>query len=61
MLALRLLTVALIVRSSHAAHGLDNNWTVKVTGMVDANMCVRITSVDSIEDLATIDTKQSYG
>ncbi|CAE7241983.1 unnamed protein product [Symbiodinium pilosum] len=53
MLALRLLTVALIVRSSHAAHGLDNNWTVKVTGMVDANMCVRITSVDSIEDMGT--------
>lgn len=31
-----------------AAHGLDNNWTVKVIGMKDANGCMQATSIEDL-------------
>ena len=43
-----LVAVALVLPHADAAHGLDNNWTVKVTGMVDANDCVRVTSIEDL-------------
>jgi len=42
-----------------AAHGFDNNWTVAVTGMKDANNCVRVTSIEDLgANLVTPDTSK---
>eukprot|EP00439_Symbiodinium_sp_Y106_P009751 s4085_g1.t1 len=42
------LVVAMILPSSQAAHGLDNNWTVAITGMKDANDCLRVSSIEDL-------------
>jgi len=42
------LVVAMILPGSHAGHGLDNNWTVAITGMKDANDCLRVSSIEDL-------------
>ena len=42
------LVVAMILPGSHAGHGLDNNWTVAITGMMDANDCLRVSSIEDL-------------
>ncbi|CAJ1343610.1 unnamed protein product [Effrenium voratum] len=37
-----------MVLGASAAHGLDNNWTVMVTGMKDGNGCMKATSVEDM-------------
>lgn len=38
----------MVLGASAAAHGLDNNWTVQVTGMKDANGCMTATSIEDL-------------
>ncbi|CAJ1442810.1 unnamed protein product [Effrenium voratum] len=45
---LRLICAMTMVLGASAAHGLDNNWTVMVTGMKDGNGCMKATSVEDI-------------
>lgn len=43
-----LCAMSVMVLPASAAHGLDNNWTVKVTGMKDANGCMTATSIEDL-------------
>ncbi|CAJ1398031.1 unnamed protein product [Effrenium voratum] len=45
---LRLMCAMTMVLAAEAAHGLDNNWTVMVTGMKDGNGCMKATSVEDM-------------
>ncbi|CAK9027626.1 unnamed protein product [Durusdinium trenchii] len=43
-----LLCAMAMCRFASAGHGLDNNWTVKVTGLRDAAGCVRVTELEDL-------------
>ena len=45
---LQILCAVTMVVAASAAHGLDNNWTVKVTGMKDANGCMKATAIEDL-------------
>ena len=40
--------MTMVLGAAEAAHGLDNNWTVMVTGMKDGNGCMKATSVEDM-------------